>query len=97
MKTYKKKLTKVTDKIYCDSCGQDCTVTDPVDEYEYAELSATWGYFSNQDGLQYDIQICETCFNEVVDFLKKKRKRVLGTFNYPYQEDPLEGKSYFPS
>ena len=97
MKTYKKKLVKTTDKIYCDSCGQDCTVTEPVDEYEYAELSATWGYFSNQDGLQYDIQICETCFNEVIDFLKKKRKRVLGPFNYPYKEDPLEGKSYFPS
>lgn len=97
MKTYKKKLVKTTDKIYCDSCGQDCTITEPVDEHEYAELTATWGYFSNQDGLQYDIQICETCFNEVIDFLKKKRKRVLGPFTYPHKEDPLEGKSYFPS
>lgn len=97
MKTYKKKTVKAVDKILCDSCGQDCTITEPVNEHEYAELTATWGYFSNQDGLQYDIQICETCFNEVVDFLKKKRKRVLGPFNYPHKEDPLEGKSYFPS
>lgn len=100
MKTYKKKTVKVTDKIYCDSCGDCCskgTDNNPVLDHEYAELSATWGYFSDQDGMQYDIQICETCFNEVIDFLKKKRKRVLGCFNYPYEYDPLKGKSYFPS
>ena len=97
MKTYKKKTVKAVDKILCDSCGANCTIDVPVDEYEYAELNATWGYFSNQDGLQYDIQICETCFNEVIGFLKNKRKQILGPFNYPHKEDPLEGKSYFPS
>lgn len=97
MKTYKKKTVKVIDNIYCDSCGETCTMDEPVIEHEYAELSATWGYFSNQDGSQYDIQLCEKCFNEVIDFLKQKRKRILGPFNYPYQEDPLEGRSYFPS
>lgn len=97
MKTYKKKLTKVVDKILCDSCGEDCTITEPAVEHEYAELSATWGYFSDQDGAQYDIQICESCFNEVIDFLKKKRKQTLGPFKYPYKQDPLEGRSYFPS
>ena len=93
MKTYKKKTVKVTDKIYCDSCGEDCSKD--ID-HEYAELSATWGYCSKQDGLQYDIQICESCFNEVIDLLKKKRKTILGPLNYPYDNDPLTGKSYFP-
>lgn len=97
MKTYKKKLTKVVDKILCDSCGEDCTITEPTVEHEYAEIIATWRYFSNQDGAQYDIQICESCFNEVIDFLKKKRKQTLGPFRYPYKQDPLEGRSYFPS
>lgn len=95
MKTYKKKLTKVVDKILCDSCGEDCTITEPAVEYEYAEIIATWGYFSNQDGAQYDIQICESCFNEVIDFLKKKRKQTLGPFRYPYKQDPLEGKGCY--
>lgn len=97
MKTYKKKTVKVTDKILCDCCGKDCTITEPVGDYEYAELSATWGYFSEQDGIQYDIHLCESCFNEVLGFIKNKRKRVLGPFNYPYDSDPLEGKDYFPS
>ena len=96
MKTYKKKSVKSLDKIYCDSCGKDCTITEPVHEHEYAELNATWGYFSQQDGQQFDIQLCETCFNEVLDFIKKKRKRVLGCFKYPHDKDPLEGSCYFP-
>lgn len=94
MKTFKKKTVKVLDKIYCDSCGENCSKD--ID-HEYAELSATWGYCSNQDGTQYDIQICENCFNEVLESLKKKRKKFLGPFKYPYSNDPLEGKSYFPS
>lgn len=94
MKTFKKKTVKVLDKIYCDSCGENCS---KHIDHEYAELIATWGYCSNQDGTQYDIQICETCFTEVLNFIKNKRRRVLGSFNYPYDTDPLEGKSYFPS
>jgi hypothetical protein len=97
LKTYKKKTVKVVDRILCDACGEDCTITEPVNEHEYAELTATWGYFSNQDGTQYDIHLCETCFNEVLSFIKNKRRKILGPFNYPYDKDPLEGKSYFPS
>jgi hypothetical protein len=96
MKTYKKKTVKAVDKILCDACGKDCTITEPVDEHEYAELTAVWGYFSQQDGIQYDIHLCENCFNEVLGFIKEKRRKVLGPFNYPYDKDPLEGKSYFP-
>ena len=101
MKTYKKKLTKVVDQILCDCCGQSCTkefpTTKPSFDHEYASIEATWGYLSNQDGIQYDIQICETCFTEVLDFIKDKRRKILGPVKYPYDADPLEGKSYFPS
>lgn len=92
MKTYK--LTKVVDQVLCDSCGESCTITEPVHDHEYATIKATWGYFSNQDGTQYDIQVCEKCFNEVIDLLKKKRKTILGPFEYPYKTDRLEGKEY---
>lgn len=95
MKTYKKKTVKTIDQVYCDSCGSNCT-KDQLG-YEYGVLEASWGYSSKQDGTNYEIHLCEICFMEVVDFLKKKRKRVLGCFNYPHKEDPLEGKSYFPS
>lgn len=94
MKLYAEKTIQAIDSIYCDACGKSCTITEPVHEHEYATIESTWGYFSNQDGTQYDIQICESCFNEVIDFLKKKRKRILGPFTYPYDVDPLKGQSY---
>lgn len=91
MKTYKEEIRKVVDKIYCDACGEDCSRD--ID-HEYAELIATWGYCSKQDGMQYNIQICENCFDEVLTFIKKKRKKILGPFKYPYDHDPLDGKGY---
>ena len=99
MKTFKKKTVKVLDKIYCDVCGECCTKGDEENgwtDHEYATIEGTWGYWSKQDGTQYHIEMCENCFTEVLNFIKNKRRRVLGSFNYPYDTDPLEGKSYFP-
>ena len=94
MKTYKKKLTKVVDQILCDCCGQSCS-----NEYdhEFATIEAKWGYWAKQDGTVYDIQICETCFTEVLNFIKDKRRKVLEPFSFPHEKDPLEGRCYFPS
>lgn len=96
MKTYKKKTVKVIDEICCDMCGETCTTQEPFMEHEYAKLEASWGYFSEQDGTQYDIEICEYCFNEVLGFIKEKRRKKLGPFKYPRKHDPLEGKRYIP-
>ena len=91
MRTFKKKTVKVVDQILCDCCGQSCTKE--VD-HEYATIEATWGYFSEQDGTKYSIELCENCFNEVLTFLKEKRKKVLGPFKYLYENDPLNGTEY---
>lgn len=93
MRTHKEHVTKVVDKIYCDACGEDCS--NNID-HEYAELIAAWGYCSKQDGIQYNIEICENCFDEVLTFIKQKRKKILGPLNYPHKIDPLEGTCYFP-
>lgn len=94
MKIYKKKTVKVVDQILCDCCGQSCS-----NEYdhEFAAIEAKWGYWAKQDGTVYDIQICETCFTEVLDFIKDKRRKILGPVKYPYDADPLEGRCYFTS
>lgn len=98
MRTYKKKLTKVISEILCDCCGQSCTkeipTIKPSFDHEYAKIEATWGYFSKQDGMQYDIEICENCFDEVLTFIKQKHKKILGPCNYPHKYNPLDGKAY---
>ena len=98
MRTFKEKITKVVDQISCDCCGQSCTkevpTIEPSFDHEYATIVATWGYFSDQDGTKYSVELCESCFNEVLTFLKEKRRKVSGPFNYPYDNDPLEGVQY---
>jgi len=97
MRTYKTELKKVIDAILCDCCGESCSITEPVIEHEYAELIATWGYFSDQDGQQFNIHLCENCFNDTLSFIKNQRQKILGPFKYPHDNDPLEGSCYFPS
>jgi hypothetical protein len=46
--------------------------------------------------MEYDIDLCEDCFTEVLHFIKDKKRKVLGPFDYPYDHDPLNGKRYFP-
>ena len=87
MKTYKQEYKKVEDKVYCDMCGLCCTDDNFGDEY--ATLEASWGYNSLKDGTKYDIQLCEQCFDETLQFLKNRRKQYLGIFKYPYEHDPL--------
>lgn len=92
MQTHKNKTIKVIDQVYCDSCGSNCS-RDQLGN-EYGVLEAKWGYSSKQDGTVYEIHLCENCFMETVNFIKDKRRRTLGCFNYPYDYDPLEGKSW---
>jgi|688.fasta_scaffold245943_3 hypothetical protein len=91
MKTHKKEYKQVIDKIYCDMCGSCCT--DDNFGTECANLEAVWGYLSSKDGSKFDIQLCERCFDDVLEWIKNQRKSYLGPFKYPYQKDPLSGES----
>lgn len=76
------------DKTYCDICGSCCTEDGFGDEY--ATLEALWGYYSSKDGAKFDIQICERCFDDTIEWMRQKRKFYLRPFNYPYEIDPLK-------
>lgn len=74
-KIFKIEPTEVIDKVYCDVCGECCT--DENFGTESATLSAKWGYNSKKDGEEYNIDICENCFDITIKFLKKHRKGFL--------------------
>lgn len=71
MRTYKKVTCEKLDKIYCDRCDKLCT--DEVYGNEYAVLEAMWGYASKKDGTKQEFELCEDCFDIVVDFIKSKK------------------------
>jgi len=93
MKTFKEQLKRVVDDVYCDACGKSTTINTNIGP-DYATLESCWGYGSYHDGSKYDIELCETCFFDVINFIKEKRCKVLGPFKYPHNNDPLEGIQY---
>jgi hypothetical protein len=90
MRTYKEEIRKVLDDVKCDICGKSTTNYPDVGP-DYATLESYWGYGSQKDGSKYEVHLCESCFNDVIDLLKETRKRILGPFSYPYEIDPLDG------
>lgn len=92
MRTYKEVKRKVEDTVRCDICDYNCT----KNQYssEYATLEASWGYGSQKDGIKYDVQLCESCFDNILNHIRKQRKKILGCFIYPYSNDPLDGQCY---
>jgi hypothetical protein len=42
-----------------------------MDNMESASLNAYWGYSSKKDGQNYDIDLCENCFDKTLLFLSK--------------------------
>jgi len=90
MRTFKEEIRKVLDDVSCDICGKSTTNYPDVGP-DYATLESYWGYGSSNDGSKYEIHICEFCFDETLEFLKQKRKSILGPFTYPFKPDPLDG------
>ena len=93
MKTFKEQLRKVVDDVHCDVCGKNTTINTNIGP-DYGTLESCWDYGSDHDGTKYNIDLCETCFFDVINFLKEKRRKTLGPFKYPFDKDPLEGKKY---
>jgi hypothetical protein len=93
MKNFTEKTIKVVHDVHCDVCGKSTTNFVDVGP-DYATLESCWGYGSKHDGSKYNIELCENCFFEILNFIKDKRRKILGPFNYPYFKDPLEGNEY---
>lgn len=68
--------------VFCDVCGESCKRE--VD-YEYATLKASWGYDSNKDLQIHNIQLCESCFDKTILFLKQIK-------TISIEPDPLDGE-----
>jgi hypothetical protein len=66
---YKERITKVIDYIICDSCKKNCK-SSIAEDSEYATLRANWGYWSDSDGRNYELHLCEHCFYDVLGHIK---------------------------
>lgn len=66
MKTYIKKemMVEVVEQIQCNRCG-DVIPNDDCETYFHGEQ--LWGYFSNKDGQRDSFDLCERCYDVMVE------------------------------
>lgn len=95
MRTFGKKNIQVEyiSGLYCDMCGADCSTFKDVIPENCATLQADWGYVSKSDGTRFEIHLCEECFYNVLEHIRNERRKVLGCFDYPHENDPLYGEN----
>lgn len=70
------KVRVVTVGHTCDMCGKDCRTFDGMGNAEphsdeFGTLEAYWGYHSdNRDGESWTADLCQSCFERVVEFIE---------------------------
>ena len=64
---------QVYDDIICDSCNKSCWDCDKMN-WENAEIKATWGFYSKKDGEQHESDLCEDCYDKMLETFKIKPK-----------------------
>lgn len=75
MRKYIRKLTvgnkKVVDEILCNICGHvvSSRKSGATKSLDYVSIRKRWGYSSNKDGQIHRIDICETCYDKLVNNL----------------------------
>ncbi len=61
--------------IVCDVCGRS-TKTE-LGDYEYAELSAHWGYSLSKDGEYHEVCLCEKCYDQIFSYISSIGGKIL--------------------
>ena len=56
------KTHELLDDVICDKCGKSC-MDDIKNGFEFATISAHWGYGSNKDLEDHEAHVCEKCYD----------------------------------
>lgn len=69
-----KLVSTVVDRI-CDVCEESVMIDIRGQKFEeVGEISATWGYGSQQDGKVFHLDLCEHCFTVALQALSDHKK-----------------------
>jgi len=69
--------TESTKDVLCDICGKSTKKSDGFDEFEYAILTAAWGYQSKKDGESWECALCEDCADEFKKWVELKGGKII--------------------
>lgn len=74
MRQYREELkaTKDVTRIICNKCGREIEVREGVPQEDVLSVTKRWGYFSDKDNQVDEFDLCETCYDELVQSFKIK-------------------------
>lgn len=64
------KVTTQTDLVICNMCGEKIESQKYHDNY--LSVKKTWGYGSTHDGETHAFELCEKCYDELLEKFKIK-------------------------
>ena len=66
------KETKEMSRIICNKCGKEIPVIGGVPSEDTLEVEKRWGYFSMKDNQLDRFDLCEDCYDELVESFRIK-------------------------
>ena len=86
MKVIKKKKIEqdILTDIICDCCDKSCLDSHKLN-YEFAHLTANWGYYSHRDTESWECYLCEECAVKIKEFIENLGGKI--QISYYMQEE----------
>jgi len=85
MRKNKEKIVLALDDIVCDVCQQSCKLSDTI---KSARITTDGKHLDN--GLSYEIDVCEKCLNKTLSALRGWRRQ--SGVKISAGSDPMEGQ-----
>lgn len=70
MRKYKNKDNNELSKVCCNKCGKKMKVKNGIIMEGNFSVEYNWGYFSNKDCERHIIDLCEECYDNIIEEFK---------------------------
>ena len=72
MRVYKEKELKETEvkRVFCNQCGKELLIEEGILKEGCFSVDYAFDYFSNKDGYIYSFDLCENCFDQMINTFK---------------------------
>ena len=55
-----------TNRIFCNKCGKEFSVHNDIVQEGIFNIEYLWGFFSKRDGEIHSFDLCEMCYNKMI-------------------------------
>ena len=66
MRFYKDKEKKILEKVLCNCCGRELSMTGRLVAEGVLHVRKDWGFFSEKDLVRHEFDVCEQCYDKLI-------------------------------